>query len=259
MPMVKEIIRLFWGIGYNANGKGDNTFVLGDTSITGLYCQATQITQSCDPRLKENIEDVDVAQVIDALMQIKVIRASYRNLQEFKGSNEQITQSCDPRLKENIEDVDVAQVIDALMQIKVIRASYRNLQEFKGSNENDKHKLMWDANNMSNIPLFAKDVKSQDMIVTPLNENGEYLKTRTIAVTEQEETNILDKNGVAILKDVEVEKEVPETETIEECKEFTPNQIMQALVIGFQQQQRMILQLQEKIKKLEGGIYNEKI
>lgn len=193
-------------LGCNANGKGDNTFVLGDTSITGLYCQATQITQSCDPRLKENIEDVDVAQVIDALMQIKVIRASYRNLQEFKGSN-----------------------------------------------ENDKHKLMWDANNMSNIPLFAKDVKAQDMIITPLNENGEYLKTRTVTVTEQQSISTLNEDGEEHIQlvDVEVEKEIPETETIEECKEFTPNQIMQALVVGFQEQQKMILQLQEKIKKLE--------
>ena len=201
-------------LGYNANGKGDNTFVLGNTSITGLYCQATQITQSCDPRLKENIEDVDVAQVIDALMQIKVIRASYRNLEEFKGSN-----------------------------------------------ENDKRKLMWDANNMSNIPLFAKDVKSQDMIVTPLNENGEYLKTRTVTVTEQQSISTLNEDGEEHIQlvDVEVEIEIPGTETIEECKEFTPNQIMQALVVGFQEQQKMILELREKIQELQGGIYNEKI
>lgn len=193
-------------IGNSANGNGDNTLTLGNSSLTGIYSQVSAITQSCDPRLKENIEDVDVAQVIDALMQIKVIRASYRNLEEFKGSN-----------------------------------------------ENDKHKLMWDANNMSNIPLFAKDVKAQDMIITPLNENGEYLKTRTVTVVEQQPISTLNEDGEEHIQlvDVEVEKEIPETETIEECKGFTPNQIMQSLVIGFQEQQKMILQLQEKIKKLE--------
>ena len=55
------------------------------------------------------------------------------------------------------------------MQIKVIRASYRNLEEFKGSNENDKNKLMWDAENLSNIPLFAKDVKALGIHVPPLD------------------------------------------------------------------------------------------
>lgn len=194
-------------IGYYAKGHGDNTVTLGNTSVTGLYCQATAITQSCDPRLKENIEEVDINTVVDALMQIKVIRASYRNLEEFKGSN-----------------------------------------------ENDKNKLMWDAENLSNIPLFAKDVKAQDKYVTPLNNDGtvvtktiQELRTVPVATTLDAEGN---ENTV--YEEQLVDVEVPaEKELIQDCKEFTPNQIMQALVVGFQEQQRQIEQLKTQIAFLK--------
>ena len=189
-------------IGYNAYGRGDNTFTLGNSYITGLYCQVGQITQSCDPRLKENFQEVDTKTVIDALMQIKIIRASYRNLEEFKGSN-----------------------------------------------ENDKNKLMWDAENISTIPLFAKDVTAKDMIVTPLHENGEPL-TYTKTIIEQQPIQTLDDGEVRYI-DIEVEKEITQTELIENCKEFAPNQILQALVVGFQEQQKEIELLKSKIEVLE--------
>lgn len=189
-------------IGYNAYGRGDNTFTLGNSYITGLYCQVGQITQSCDPRLKENFQEVDTKTVIDALMQIKIIRASYRNLEEFKGSNEV-----------------------------------------------DKHKLMWDAENISTIPLFAKDVTAKDMIVTPLHENGEPL-TYTKTITEQQPIQTLDDGEVRYV-DIEVDKEVTQTELIKNCKEFAPNQILQALVVGFQEQQKEIELLKSKIEVLE--------
>lgn len=189
-------------IGYNAYGRGDNTFTLGNSYITGLYCQVGQITQSCDPRLKENFQEVDTKTVIDALMQIKIIRASYRNLEEFKGSNEV-----------------------------------------------DKHKLMWNAENISTIPLFAKDVTAKDMIVTPLHENGEPL-TYTKTITEQQPIQTLDDGEVRYV-DIEVDKEVTQTELIKNCKEFAPNQILQALVVGFQEQQKEIELLKSKIEVLE--------
>ena len=53
---------------------------------------------------------------------------------------------------------------------------------------------------------------------------------------------------------VEVEKEIPRKEVIEDCKEFTPNQVLQALVVGFQEQQRDILSKNEKIINLEGKV-----
>lgn len=194
-------------IGYYAKGHGSNTVTLGNTSITGLYCQATAITQSCDPRLKENIEEVDVDTVVDALMQIKVIRAGYRNLEEFKGSN-----------------------------------------------ENDKNKLMWDADNISKISLFAKDVKMYDKYVTPLNDDGTIV-TKTIQQMKQiPVATTLDAEGneTTIYEEKIVEIEVPEEkEFIENCKEFTPNQIIQALVVGFQAQQKQIEQLKTQIESLK--------
>lgn len=194
-------------IGYYAKGHGDNTVTLGNTSVTGLYCQATAITQSCDPRLKENIEEVDIDTVVDALMQIKVIRASYRNLEEFKGSN-----------------------------------------------ENDKNKLMWDAENLSNIPLFAKDVKAQDKYVTPLNNDGTVV-TKTIQEIKQvpiATTLDVEGNETTVYEDQLINIEIPaEKELIENCKEFTPNQIMQALVVGFQAQQKQIEQLKSHIESLK--------
>lgn len=193
-------------IGNNVLGNGSNTITLGDGQITGIYCQANTITQSCDPRLKDNIEKVNVKEVIDALMKINVIRASYRNLEEFKGSN-----------------------------------------------ENDKHKLMWDAENMSNIPLFAKDVKTNDRIVTPLDDNGNYIK-ETIKIIEKQPIQKLEEDNLTEYVDVEVEKEIPRKEVIEDCKEFTPNQVLQALVVGFQEQQRDILSKNEKIINLESKV-----
>ena len=193
-------------IGNNVLGNGSNTITLGDGQITKIYCQANTITQSCDPRLKDNIEKVNVKEVIDALMEINVIRASYRNLEEFKGSN-----------------------------------------------ENDKHKLMWDAENMSNIPLFAKDVKTNDRIVTPLDDNGNYIK-ETIKIIEKQPIQKLEEDNLTEYVDVEVEKEIPRKEVIEDCKEFTPNQVLQALVVGFQEQQRDILSKNEKIINLESKV-----
>ena len=193
-------------IGNNVLGNGSNTITLGDGQITKIYCQANTITQSCDPRLKDNIEKVNVKEVIDALMKINVIRASYRNLEEFKGSN-----------------------------------------------ENDKHKLMWDAENMSNIPLFAKDVKTNDRIVTPLDDNGNYIK-ETIKIIEKQPIQKLEEDNLTEYVDVEVEKEIPRKEVIEDCKEFTPNQVLQALVVGFQEQQRDILSKNEKIINLESKV-----
>ena len=139
------------------------------------------------------------------------------------------------------------------MKINVIRASYRNLEEFKGSNENDKHKLMWDAENMSNIPLFAKDVKTNDRIVTPLDHNGNYIK-ETIKIIEKQPIQKLEEDNLTEYVDVEVEKEIPRKEVIEDCKEFTPNQVLQALVVGFQEQQRDILIKNEKIINLESKV-----
>ena len=193
-------------IGNNVLGNGSNTITLGDGQITKIYCQANTITQSCDLRLKDNIEKVNVKEVIDALMKINVIRASYRNLEEFKGSN-----------------------------------------------ENDKHKLMWDAENMSNIPLFAKDVKTNDRIVTPLDDNGNYIK-ETIKIIEKQPIQKLEEDNLTEYVDVEVEKEIPRKEVIEDCKEFTPNQVLQALVVGFQEQQRDILIKNEKIINLESKV-----
>ena len=193
-------------IGNNVLGNGSNTITLGDGQITKIYCQANTITQSCDPRLKDNIEKVNVKEVIDALMKINVIRASYRNLEEFKGSN-----------------------------------------------ENDKHKLMWDAENMSNIPLFAKDVKTNDRIVTPLDDNGNYIK-ETIKIIEKQPIQKLEEDNLTEYVDVEVEKEIPRKEVIEDCKEFAPNQVLQALVVGFQEQQRDILSKNEKIINLESKV-----
>lgn len=194
-------------IGYYAKGHGSNTVTLGNTSITGLYCQATAITQSCDPRLKENIEDVDVDTVVDALMQIKVIRAGYRNLEEFKGSN-----------------------------------------------ENDKNKLMWDAENISNIPLFSKDVKTYDKYVTPLNDDGTII-TKTVQQLKQiPVATTLDAEGneKTIYEEKLVDVEVAgEKELIKNCKEFTPNQIIQALVVGFQAQQKQINQLKAQIESFK--------
>lgn len=144
-----------------------------------------------------------------------------------------ITQSCDPRLKENIQDVDHEIVKSALMDIRIISASYRDLEEFKSSNSNDKTKLMWDAGNISKISLFAKDVNKVDREVTPLDENGNPLILHSY----------INENGEVIKEKI--------TETIENCKEFTPNKIMQALVVDFQEHEKEIQALKKEIEELK--------
>lgn len=193
-------------IGYNAYGNGDNTITLGNSYIQQLFCQVGAITQSCDIRLKDNIKNVDVNEIINALMKIDIIYASYKNIEEFKGANSV-----------------------------------------------NKHKLMWNADNLSEIPLFAKDVTISDKVITPLNEKGEYANTKTVTVTEQRVINTFDEDNNEITKtiDVEVKKEIPITEIVENCKEFTPTQIPQALVVAFQEQQKIIKALEKRIEALE--------
>lgn len=75
-------------IGYNAKGNGSNTFTLGNSNITALYAQVSSITQFSDPRIKEDIKDIDINEVISNIKGLKVIHASYMDLEEFIGNSE---------------------------------------------------------------------------------------------------------------------------------------------------------------------------
>lgn len=170
-----------------------NYVSLGDSTTQNLYCQATSITQPSDPRLKENIKSAD----------------------------EQI-------------------ITDALKQVNIIHASYKNFKEFEGNRNNDLNKLMYDADNISQIKLFSKDVKTYDRYVTPLNENGEPVATYTK----------LDDDGNEIIEPVQ--------ELIEECKEFTPNQITPALIVGWQAHEKRLAELEKENALLKQEIENIK-
>lgn len=75
-------------IGYNAKGNGTNTFTLGNSNITSLYAQVSSITQFSDLRIKEDIKDIDINEVISNIKGLKVIHASYMDLEEFIGNSE---------------------------------------------------------------------------------------------------------------------------------------------------------------------------
>lgn len=193
--------------GDDPNSKVDNIYVFGNSEISNqsnyvflgnsytqnLYCNATYITHPCDPRLKENIKSAD----------------------------EQI-------------------ITDALKQVNIIHASYKNFKEFQGNRASDLKKLMYDADNISQIKLFSKDVKTYDRYVTPLNENGEPVATYTT----------LDDDGNEVIEPVQ--------ELIEECKEFTPNQITPALIVGWQAHEKRIAELEKENALLKQEIENIK-
>lgn len=179
--------------GNSAISNQSNYVSLGDSTTQNLYCNATYITHPCDPRLKENIKSAD----------------------------EQI-------------------ITDALKQVNIIHASYKNLKEFQGNRANDLKKLMFDADNMSQIKLFSKDVKARDKYVTPLNENGEPVATYTK----------LDDDGNEVIEPVQ--------ELIEDCKEFTPNQITPALIVGWQTHEKRIAELEKENALLKQEIENIK-
>lgn len=75
-------------LGYNAKGNGNHTFTIGNSEITAIYAQVSSITQFSDTRLKEEIKDVDINQVISNIKGLKVIHAKYKDLEEFIGNNE---------------------------------------------------------------------------------------------------------------------------------------------------------------------------
>lgn len=75
-------------LGYNAKGNGNHTFTIGNSEITAIYAQVSSITQFSDPRLKEDIKDVDINEVITNIKGLKVIHAKYKDLEEFIGNNE---------------------------------------------------------------------------------------------------------------------------------------------------------------------------
>lgn len=151
-----------------------------------------------------------------------------------------ITQASDPRLKENIKSADEQIITGALKQVNIIHASYKNFKEFQGNRASDLKKLMYDADNMSKIKLFSKDVKTYDRYVTPLNENGEPVATYTK----------LDNDGNEVIE--------PVKELIEDCKEFTPNQITPALIVGWQAHEKRIAELEKENALLKQEIDNIK-
>ena len=104
------------------------------------------------------------------------------------------------------------------------------------------------------ISRTAKAAKAQDKYVTPLNNDGTVV-TKTIQEIKQvpiATTLDVEGNETTVYEDQLINIEIPaEKELIENCKEFTPNQIMQALVVGFQAQQKQIEQLKLHIESLK--------
>jgi len=58
-------------IGYNAVGRGSNTIVLGNSSITALKCQVQTITSLSDKRDKTNIQDSEYG--LDLISKLKPV------------------------------------------------------------------------------------------------------------------------------------------------------------------------------------------
>lgn len=75
-------------IGYNAKGNGSNTFTLGNSNITALYAQVASITQFSDLRIKKDVKDINIDEIISNIKGLKVIHASYMDLEEFIGNSE---------------------------------------------------------------------------------------------------------------------------------------------------------------------------
>ncbi len=75
-------------IGYNAKGNGNNTFTLGNSNITALYAQVASITQFSDLRIKKDIKDINIDEIISNIKGLRIIHASYMDLEEFIGNSE---------------------------------------------------------------------------------------------------------------------------------------------------------------------------
>jgi len=66
-------------IGYDAVGQGSNTIMLGNSSITDLYCYDTSITSPSDRRVKENITDFDNSKLLDFVNELQPITYQRKN------------------------------------------------------------------------------------------------------------------------------------------------------------------------------------
>ena len=66
-------------IGYGAIGQGSNTIMLGNSSITGLYCYDTSIASPSDRRVKENITEIGDSKLLDFITKLEPITYNKKN------------------------------------------------------------------------------------------------------------------------------------------------------------------------------------
>jgi len=66
-------------IGYGAIGQGSNTIMLGNSSITGLYCYDTSIASPSDRRVKENITEIGNSKLLDFITKLEPITYNKKN------------------------------------------------------------------------------------------------------------------------------------------------------------------------------------
>lgn len=209
------------------------TFIFGDGNTVSEHSDLIIVGNENDCGSGAFKRDVFIFGNGNSNIQQNSVYMGSPNTENLYCQSSYITQPSDLRLKENIKDANKNIITDALKQVRIIHASYKNFEEFQGNRRKDKTRLMFDADNMSKISLFAKDVQSYDKTVTPLNDDGEPLATYTK----------LDDNGNEVIE--------PIREVIEDCKEFTPNQITPSLIVGWQAHEEEISQLKEKNKALE--------
>ena len=66
-------------IGDSAIGQGSNTIMLGNSSITGLYCYDTSIASPSDRRVKENITEIGDSKLLDFITKLEPITYNKKN------------------------------------------------------------------------------------------------------------------------------------------------------------------------------------
>ena len=68
-------------LGANASGQGENTVMLGDSTITGLHCYTTTVTNPSDSRIKNNVQDSSLG--LDFINALRPVKYEKKHPSEF--------------------------------------------------------------------------------------------------------------------------------------------------------------------------------
>ena len=125
-------------IGDSAIGQGSNTIMLGNSSITGLYCYDTSIASPSDRRVKENITEIGDSKLLEFIEKLEPITYNKKNQCDW-----------DDKIKlSTFKDIEIEEIKDGKKVKKIKKAEKRpktNDRTYAGLIAQDVEKAMKDT------------------------------------------------------------------------------------------------------------------